>query len=88
MLALSESAGKSNTYQLQIIVDKLNDIDARLRRVEQDASSMAKHVTFVESVWRKIKHPFLNLVSYTRWLMPYNSSALLLDERADCGELE
>ena len=56
--------------EISIIIDKLNDIDKRLVSIEEkiqyiEASSqkMSNHISFVESVYKIIKIPFLYVLN-------------------------
>lgn len=41
-----------------LILEKLNDIEKRLEKIENGTNKMTNHVDFVENIYGKIKKPF------------------------------
>ena len=59
-----------NTEELLLqILQKLDELDERLKKVEQSANNMDSHIGFVKDIYQQIQVPFQSMIE---WFEPGN----------------
>lgn len=64
--------------KIDLILSKLEAMEARLTRLEASAGNMDSHINFIDNLYATIKSPFhhiLNMVSASSNLIGYGSGA-------------
>lgn len=51
-------------FLLHKILERLNDLETRIKKVENSTNNMDEHISFVEEIYTSIKKPFHSFIDY------------------------